>query len=61
MSDQQASTMPFEIIERKNKKRQHFRLNKSPAASSQNVITKPYPTQDHRNKLFQELNIAPLQ
>ena len=59
MSDQQASTMPFEIIERKNKKRQHFRL--SPAASSQNVITKPYPTQDHRNKLFQELNYAPLQ
>ena len=27
----------------------------------QNDRKKPYPTQDHRIKLFQELNIAPLQ
>ena len=48
--------LPFKMIARRKEKGQHFRPNKSPAASSENF----YQTLTHRIKLFQELYIAPV-
>ena len=62
MPDQQASTTTVQNdCKKKKKKRTTFSSEQIAGRLQSEFSSNPYPTQDHRIKLFQELNIAPSQ
>ena len=61
MPDQQASTTTVQNDCKKKQKMATFLSQQIGGRLQSEFSSNPYPTQDHRIKLFQELKISPLQ